>query len=41
MINKIKILIIAVFTVLLGLFYTTGCLPGGFDLFSNGSFKYF
>jgi len=37
MINKIKIPIIILFTVLLGLFYTAGCLPGGVGLFSGGS----
>jgi hypothetical protein len=37
MINKIKILIFILSAVLLGLFYTTGCLPGGFDLFSGGT----
>lgn len=37
MINKIKILILIVLAVLLGSFYTVGCLPGGSGLFSVDS----
>lgn len=35
MINKIKISILIIIAVLLGLFYTVGCLPGGFGLFPD------
>ena len=31
------ILILILLAVLLGLFYTVGCLPGGFDLFSDST----
>lgn len=37
MMNKIKILVLILFSVLLGLFYTTGCLSGGLDLFSGNT----
>ncbi len=37
MMNKIKISLIIIFALLLGSVYTTGCLPGGFDLFGGGS----
>jgi len=35
MMNKIKIIILIIFAVLLGLFYTVGCLPEGLSLFPD------
>lgn len=37
MMKRIKTIIVLIFTLMLVAFYTTGCFPGGVDLFSTGT----